>query len=150
MSVIDDEIQKMIGWLQDDLKNERKHMLFYLQAAVMIRGPHRQEIGEHLLEEAQSELKHCEEFARMIVHLGGVPGVEANQFPTGLTECEAILCYAREIENEVADIYAGRLADLEDMLPFAEAARLKVFYEDQLKDSFDAACELTQMIRKPD
>ena len=65
--------QELIDFLQNDLKNERKHLLFYLQSSVMVQGLHREELSEMLYKESLDEHKHVEEFSRLIVQLGGVP-----------------------------------------------------------------------------
>ncbi len=139
--------QQLVDMLQEDLKNERKHLLFYLQAGVMVQGLHREEIGEFLIKEAQGELAHVEEFSRTIVHLGGVPGVEVNPFPSDLACPVAILKYVVQMEQEVADKYAERLRATHEM-ETAAVAFVHVFYEDQIKDSQQTAWEVSQMIKK--
>lgn len=136
---------ELIEMVQADLKNERKHMLFYLQAGVMVQGLHREEIGEFLLKEAASELKHVEEFSRLIVHLGGVPDTEINPFVSNLTDPAAILEYAARMEEEVAGIYAQRLRATHEM-ETPEVAAVHVFYEEQIADSWTTAKEIRQML----
>lgn len=133
--------------LQNDLKNERKHLLFYLQAGVMVQGLHREELGEFLLDEAKGELAHVEEFSRMIVHLGGVPGLTTNLFPSELTDPVQILEYVHQMETEVAELYAQRLRDTHDMRTASEAA-VHVFYEEQIADSWKTAQEVAQMLKR--
>ena len=137
----------LIEMLQNDLKNERKHLLFYLQAGVMVQGLHREELGEFLLNEAKGELAHVEEFSRMIVHLGGVPGLVTNLFPSELVDPVQILKYVYDMETEVADLYAQRLRDTHDMRNAAEAA-VHVFYEEQIADSWKTAQEVAQMLKR--
>lgn len=137
----------LIEMLQNDLKNERKHLLFYLQAGVMVQGLHREELGEFLLKEAKGELAHVEEFSRMIVHLGGVPGLTTNLFPSELTDPVRILEYVHKMETEVADLYAQRLRDTHEMRTAAEAA-VHVFYEEQIADSWKTAQEVAQMLKR--
>jgi bacterioferritin (cytochrome b1) len=136
---------QLIEKLQFDLKNERKHMLFYLQAAVLVRGLHREEFSEFFYKEAQSEMKHVEEFSRLIVHLGGIPGIEANSFVSNLREPEELLQQAVLMEEQVANIYAQRLRETHDMED-ADIAYVHVFYEEQIADSWKTAQELRQMI----
>ena len=138
--------QALLDMLQNDLKNERKHMNFYLYSAAVVQGLHRAEIGEFLLEEANSELAHVHEFSKMVVYLGGVPNMETNIFPIALTDVREILQYASDMEEEVATTYAKRLEELEKLPVDSETAVLKVFYEDQIKDSWATAREVKQML----
>ena len=50
-------LETLIENLKEDLKNERKHMLFYLTNASTITGLNRIEIKEFLLEEAASVIE---------------------------------------------------------------------------------------------
>lgn len=137
---------ELILILQDDLQNERKHLAFYLQASVMVSGLHREELREFFLKEAQGELKHVEEFSELIVHLGGVPGTKVNPFPSDLSCPVAILKYVVQMEQEVADIYAGRLRLTHEMEDSA-TAYCHVFYEDQISDSQKTAWEVAKMVK---
>jgi bacterioferritin len=137
---------ELISLLQKDLENERKHLAFYLQASTMVCGLHREELREFLLEEAQSELKHVEEFSELIVHLGGVPGTGISDYPAGLSCPVSILKYVVEMEQEVADIYALRLRQTDNMDTTA-TAYAHVFYEDQIRDSQRTAWEVAKMIK---
>lgn len=139
--------QQLISYLQEDLKNERKHLAFYLHSAVMVKGLHREELREFFMEEAQGELKHIEQFSELIVHLGGVPGTESSPWPETLSDPVDILSYVVQMEQEVADIYAKRLRDTHDMNSAAEAY-CHVFYEDQIRDSQHTAWEVKQMVEK--
>ena len=137
--------EDLIEMVQEDLKNERKHLAFYAQAAVMVEGLHREELREFFEEQAADELKHVLEFSELIVHLGGVPLTEVNPYPHDLSNPEDLLKYAMEMEQEVADIYARRLRTTESMLS-SSMAYTHVFYEDQIKDSWHTAQEISKMI----
>lgn len=139
--------QQLIEMLQEDLRNERKHLAFYLQASTMISGLHREELREFLFEEAQGELKHVEQFSELIVHLGGVPGVASNAYRSDLSHPLAILSYAVEMEQQVADIYAGRLRATHEM-ENAAVAYVHVFYEEQILDSQKTAWEVAKMVKE--
>lgn len=141
--------EQLIELVNADLKNELKHLQFYLHAGVMVQGLHREELREFLLQEAADELKHCEQFAELVVHLGGVPTTETNEFSTGMSCPVAILKYAIEMEQEVANNYAERLRQTHEMENPA-TAYAHVFYEDQITDSQRAAWEMTQMVKKYD
>lgn len=139
----------LIQLVNSDLRNEYKHLHFYLHAGVMIQGLHREELREFLVGEAASELKHCEQFAELVVHLGGTPIVEVNEFPTDLHCPVTILKYVVEMEQEVADIYAERLRQTHEMQTTA-TAYVHVFYEEQIIDSLKTCMEVKQMIKMYD
>ncbi len=141
--------QELIDLLQQDLQNERMHLAFYTQASVMVAGLHREELREFFEEEAQSELKHVMEFAELIVYLGGVPGTVVNPYPADIACPVALLKHAVAIEEEVANNYAQRLVQTHEM-ENSTVAYAHVFFEDQIKDSWRTAKEISQMIRKHD
>ena len=141
--------EQLIELVNADLKNELKHLQFYLHASVMLQGLHRQELREYLAAEAASELTHCLQFAELVVHFGGVPEVVGNEFPSGVSCPVAILKAAVEMEQEVADNYAERLRQTEG-LENASTAYCHVFYEEQLADSQKAAWEVAQMVKQYD
>jgi len=141
--------EELIELVNSDLKNELKHLQFYLHAGVMVSGLHREELKELLLKEAASELKHCEEFAELVVHLGGVPTTETSEFQAGMSCPVGILKYAVEMENEVATNYTERLRQT-DGLDNPSTSYVHLFYEDQLLDSQKAAWEMAQMVKQYD
>lgn len=137
---------ELIEILQEDLKNERKHMMFYLQSGVMVQGLHREELSELLLEEAQDEHNHVVEFSKLIAQLGGEPNQEINEYPTNLVCPFQILKYAIEMEQEVSNKYAKRLKETSTDNGCAFESYVHLFYEDQLQDSQKTALELNQFI----
>ena len=140
--------EQLIELVNADLKNELKHLQFYLHSGVMVAGLHRQELREYLLAEAASELKHCEQFAELVVHLGGVPTTETNEFVS--SSCPVVILKAAvEMEQEVADNYAERLRQTEG-LENSTTAYCHLFYEEQLIDSQKAAFEVAQMVKMYD
>lgn len=139
--------EELIALLQEDLKNERKHLAAYTQFAVQLSGLHREELREFCETQAADELKHVTEFSELIVYLGGVPCVEVNPFPTDLTCPSAIMKAIVEMEDQVAENYAQRLVQTHEMENSA-TAYAHVFYEDQIKDSWRTAREVERMIPK--
>ena len=126
---------ELISLLNADLRNERMHLDFYLYHASAIVGLHAEEYREFLLNAAKGELAHVLAFQDRIYGLGGDVWPGANEFKR-LELPEDILRYASAIEAEVVENYTKRLAQLEECkLPVA--AYLKVFYEDQLQDSYE-------------
>jgi bacterioferritin (cytochrome b1) len=136
--------EQLIALLQEDLKNERMHCLFYQQAASLVQGLHREELRELFLKEAQSELVHVDEFANLITLLGGVPNMDCNQLST-MSGCPSELCeMASLLEQHVADNYAARLRATHEM-ENASTAYCHVFYEEQITDSQRAAWEFKRL-----
>ena len=138
---------EIIELVNFDLKNERKHLLFYQNAAQMVGSLHRMELKEFFEKEAASELVHVNQFSEHVVHLGGIPEAGVNEYPSNLICPEVIIQYAIDMEEEVADNYALRLRQTHEM-DNADTAVTHVFYEDQIMDSWKTAKELRQMIRK--
>ena len=132
--------KELIILLQKDLESERMHCLFYQQAAAIVKGLHREEFRELFLKEAQSELHHIDEFATLIVHLGGWPNTKVAELPEMRSASPQDLCkLAHEIESAVSNNYATRL--IETDLGNTETSYVHLFYEDQLTDSQKAAFE---------
>jgi bacterioferritin (cytochrome b1) len=135
----------LIEMLQEDLKNERKHLLAYTQFAVQLSGLHREELREFCEDQAKDELNHVTEFSELIVHLGGVPNVEVNPYPADLSCPVEIMKAIVEMEEEVADKYTQRLRETESFSNSA-TAYTHLFYEEQLLDSWKTAKEVRKMI----
>ncbi len=136
--------EQLIALLQQDLKNERMHCLFYQQAASLVQGLHREELRELFLKEAKSELAHVDEFANLITLLGGEPGRDVTPLSTMSGDPEDLCEIASLLEQMVADTYASRLQDTHDMNN-AATAYCHVFYEDQIRDSQRAAWEFKRL-----
>ena len=144
----------LIDVLNEDLKNEYKHMLFYLHHASVVEGLHRFEVREFLLEEAASEMKHVDEFAQVICGLGGIPTTECNDFPKNLTNPVDILSYALEMESEVVRNYSMRMRQTDEasdpeancVLSISDASYVHVFMEDNVKDSRKTVDELRKIL----
>jgi len=137
-----------VDLLKEDLKNEYKHMLFYLNAGVNIQGPHRAEIGEFLLKEAREELDHVEEFCRLIIDLDGVADYDKLDYPTtNLTDVALILEEIFRMETEVVERYVQRIKDAESSLNDVDAKYVSVFLEDQVLHSRQAAADVNQMLK---
>lgn len=139
--------EELIALVNEDLKNERKHLAFYLQAGVLVQGMYRPELREFFLEESEGELKHCQQFADLVVRLGGIPTTEVNEYPADLVCPLQILQYVHVMELEVAENYAQRLRQTEG-LDNSNVAYCHVFYESQLEDSWATAREVEQLIKK--
>ena len=151
--------KQLIDNLNADLMNEYRHMHFYLHASFMVQGLHRAEIGEFLKESAEGEFKHIQEFAKVIVGLGGKPfsmlsdaytlALEKSQpwhNSTGLTSTMEILEFALNMEEEVVRNYVGRMKEAREM-DDTDGAFVEIFLEDQILDSRQDADELREMVK---
>jgi bacterioferritin (cytochrome b1) len=138
--------EELIKLLNEDLKNEYKHLHFYLRSSVTIRGLHRNSIQAFLAGEAQTEMQHVLQFSKKVRSLGGIPVAEANPSPV-LEDPREILEYAQQMEKEVVDIYARRIKQVEH-LDSACGIDLRMFYETQLQESYGDSVEIKEMLRE--
>lgn len=135
----------------NDLKNERKHMLFYLTAASTVSGLHREEYKELFQEEAKSEMSHVIEFQNALLGLG----VDLTQTTKVHEHNDYIICYdaksllqyALEMEETVVYNYALRIANDLSLLDEPEKRWMEIFYEDQLEKSRKDVDNLKMILR---
>ncbi len=129
-------VDQIVELLNQDLRNEYKHHRFYLHCSFVLRGFDRLHFGSWLKGQSDEELGHVKIFADKIVALGGQPTVEANDFPTNLTDSDDILKYALTMEQEVVTNYHVRLKQAHDL--YEETGQhydLVLLYEEQIEDS---------------
>lgn len=140
-------LQQFLILMEGDLQNEWTHLQFYLYHASAVTGLHAHEYKEFLTEAAAGELQHVQQFLDRLFGLNVKPITTSGiQFPI-FTDVEGILKHAIFLEKEVADNYAYRLTQLEELAGAypTQAAYLTIFYEDQLKDSYED-CEKMRRI----
>jgi bacterioferritin (cytochrome b1) len=137
---------QIIQLLNNDLKNEWKHMNFYLYYASAVQGLFHEEYKELFLEEAASEMKHVTEFSDLIYGLGATPSFSPNPFDAnvcggGLMYPNEILQYAIKMEMEVLQNYVQRIKDVEEWqetegaIVAVDAKWIEIFLEDQIQHS---------------
>lgn len=124
---------EMIDILNNDLKNEWKHLRFYLYHASAVTGPLTEEYKEMFLEEAAGEMKHVTQFSDLIIGLGGTAGFESNSFPV-FTDPFDIVTYALKMEEEVVSNYVLRMRDAES-LGGVDGQWIEIFMENQIQKS---------------
>lgn len=134
-----------------DLKNEKKHMLFYLTAASTVSGLHREEYKELLASESQSEMQHVLEFQNAILGMGAdisqtVDVKEFNDYDI-FYDPRQILEYALKMEEEVVLNYANRIANDLSLLDEPEKRWMEIFYEGQLEKSRKDVDNLKMILR---
>lgn len=135
MSQID---QSVLDLIYLDLRNERKHMLFYLTNASSMKGMDAIEYIELFEKEAKEEMSHVTNFQDMIIGLGGnlnclqAQGYERYEIFTSPREA---LKYALEMEEEVVDNYVERIGMVQNLENKTISKWLEVFYEKQIEKS---------------
>lgn len=147
--------QYLIDMLNGDLMREYQHLHTYLHYATVVRGLHRAELSEFFMEEATSELKHCEEFARMIVGLGGKPRTPWTTTKTNtyafidipqVTDPYDCLREVLRMEEEVVAKFAKRMKTAEEY-GGVDGSVLHVFYENQILDSRLTVNHVREMLK---
>lgn len=151
-------IKQLVELLEGDLANEYAHWHFYMQAATSVAGLHRQEIGEFFSEQAASEMKHVEQFRRLIQGLktrrgipGGVPS-DVVPFKNGMSCPRDLLRAALEMEDEVVKNYVLRHAQAEELASGqgedgVDGTYVALFLEDQILDSRGDADNILEMLK---
>lgn len=140
-------VTDLIRELTEDLLHEWQHLHFYLYHASAVTGLHAAEYREFLEEAANGERAHIAQFLDRLFGLGAnvQPPPGNLMFPAN-TDITLILHAAIQLEREVIENFTRHLAALEtfDGDPVI-AAYFKVFYEDQLQDSYED-CEKMQRL----
>lgn len=134
--------------MNGDLQNEWTHLQFYLYHASAAAGLHTHEYKEFLTEASQGEMQHVRAFLDRLFGLNyPQPNQSGKSFPCA-TRVEDILTLAIRLEEEVVKNYTERLQQLDELAHAhpTTAAYLKVFYEDQLQDSYEDCEHLRRMV----
>lgn len=136
------EKAEMIDLLNDDLRNEYKHMLFYLHCANTAISTERALFAEKFAQHARDEMEHVQQFAHKIRGMGGTPvsGLQSHRFNELITG--HMLAYALEMEEEVVANYVLRRSQAEAMGDIG----LALFIDGQIEDSQHDIDELRQLI----
>jgi len=153
-------VEEMFDLLNEDLSNEYAHWHFYMEAATAVKGLHRQEISEFFKEQAESEMKHVEEFRRLLTGLKSRWRItkEITSAPAhwvrGLTDPTNLLQAAFDMEEKVVSNYVLRHSQAESMTSesFPEKAvvdgsYIALFLEDQILDSRGDADNILEMLK---
>lgn len=132
-------LSQFVEIMNEDLANEWTHLSFYLYHASAVAGLQAHEYKEFFTDAAKSEMTHVQAFLDRLFGLNcPEPARCCKAFGRGTTP-KRILALAIQLEEQVVRNYTQRLKQL-DVLASKEpeaAAYLKVFYEDQLKDSYE-------------
>jgi bacterioferritin (cytochrome b1) len=136
---------EIIDILNNDLKNEWKHLRFYLYHASAVTGPLIEEYKELFLKEASGEMNHVTEFSDLIIGLGGTATDESNEFEK-FTDPFDIISYALKMEEEVVSNYVQRMQDA-SLLGGVDGQWLEIFMENQIQKSRQDVDHYRQMLK---
>ena len=142
------DLEHLIKSLKADLRNECTHLMFYLQSASLVQGLHAKEYKEHFTKEAAKELNHVQQFADLIIGLGGidlefVPYYEKIKISYNPIE---ILKNALALEEEVVQNYCERMREAES-LSSTDGDWVHIFLEKQIEESRIDVDEIKQILR---
>lgn len=160
--------KKLIENLNEDLKREYSHWHYYMAAAEMVVGPHREEFQEFFMKEASGEMQHILEFSKLIRGLGGIPTMETAQFrnllpntfisqcgneiTTPIPEIKTLLTGALHMETEVVANFVQRMDEAEAFGDMGtsqdriDGRYIQIFLEEQMMDSRGTVDHLKQML----
>lgn len=143
--------------MNNDLQNEWTHLKFYLYHSCAVTGLHAHEYREFFTDAAKGEMEHVQAFMDRLYGLNYPNPTQSSATFSTFTNAEDALTHAIELEMHVVENYTKRLQQLDALsAAFPVTARyLTVFYEDQLKDSYEdcerlrriMANDLRQMLR---
>lgn len=152
------KIEELVDLLLGDLANEYSHMHFYQEASTNVRGLHRHELSEFFTEQAQSEMKHVEEFRRLIQGLITRRNLKIQisskvaDFQKNLNNPKSILSAALDMEDNVVKNYVLRHSQAEDLASnggtdAVDGTYVALFLEDQILDSRGDADDILEMLQ---
>ena len=144
-------LNQLVDLLNEDLSREYMHWHFYMNAAIRVQTLHRVEIQELMLAEAAGEMKHIEQFGKLIVGLGGTPILKVASFDSTITDPKKILEEALKIEEDVVANYVQRMDDAEELeslggIDKVHGRYVHIFLEDQILDSRKAVDHYKELI----
>lgn len=130
---------QFVNFMLDDLRHEKKHLLFYLTAASTVTGLHREEYKELFLKEAQGEMQHVIEFQNAILGLGvdliSTTAISENHPYEASYSAKYLIQKALEMETQVVANYTDRITKHLELLDEPDRRWLEIFYEKQIEKS---------------
>ena len=146
-------VKDFVEFLNEDLAYEWAHLEFYLYHSAIVTGLHGLEVREFLTDAAKGELQHVQQFLDCILGLdpyyrpvyGATVVSRVNQ--AAVTSSGTVLHAAIRMEKAVVDRYAARLEQLAYLNDDVASKYLTVFYEDQLKDSYEDVKRMQRLLQ---
>lgn len=144
-------LQSFLEFMNNDLQNEWTHLKFYLYHSTFITGLHSEEYREFFSDAAKGEMEHVQAFMDRLLGMNYPNPTQSSAAFSVFSHPADALTHAIELEMHVAENYVQRLKQLEYLAAaYPVTARyLTVFYEDQLKDSYED-CEHMRRIMADD
>jgi bacterioferritin (cytochrome b1) len=141
-------LSQFLEIMNGDLANEWTHLSFYLYHASAVAGLHAHEYKEFFTESAKGEMTHVQAFLDRLHGLNyAQPTQSGHAFPYA-ARVEDILTLAIKLEEDVVTNYTQRLVQLDELAGAHPeiAAYLKVFYEDQIQDSYEDCEHMRRLV----
>ena len=142
---------QFVNLMLQDLKNEKKHMMFYLTASATVSGLHREEHREYFKKEAANEMQHVSEFHDALLGLDVdlVAATDLEFVPDFLAsyDLKELLEFALNMEKEVVANDAHRISVDVNLLQSPDKEWMEIFYEDQLGKSREDVDNLKMILR---
>lgn len=136
---------EIVAKLNNDLKNEWKHMLFYLNNTNTISGLHSIEFKEFFEDQAKEEMEHVNQFSKLIIGLDGNPFNGPFDQVSTFHSVYPALVKALEIEQEVLHNYIERIKDAEE-LGGVDGKWIEIFLENQIQNTREDVDKIRQFL----
>jgi bacterioferritin (cytochrome b1) len=141
-------LSQFLEIMNGDLANEWTHLNFYLYHASAVAGLHAHEYKEFFTESAKGEMTHVQAFLDRLFGMNYPQPTQSGHMFPHVTRIEDILTLAIKLEEDVVTNYTARLAQLDELAGAhpETAAYLKVFYEDQIQDSYEDCEHIRRLV----
>ncbi len=141
-------LSQFLEIMNGDLANEWTHLSFYLYHASAVAGLHAHEYKEFFTEAAKGEMAHVQGFLDRLHGLNYAQPCQGPKAFSYVSRLEDILTLAIKLEEDVVTNYTQRLKQLDDLaiLHPETTAYLKVFYEDQIQDSYEDCEHMRRLV----
>jgi len=141
-------LSQFLEIMNGDLANEWTHLSFYLYHASSVSGLHAHEYKEFFTKAAEGEMAHVQAFLDRLLGLNYAQPCQGPKPFAYAARVEDILTLAIKLEEDVVTNYTYRLKQLDDLgIAHPEtAAYLKVFYEDQIQDSYEDCEHMRRLV----
>jgi bacterioferritin (cytochrome b1) len=145
-------LDDLIKYLNQDLAREYAHWHFYINAAVRVTGLPREEYQEFFEKEAAGEMQHIQEFAKLILGLGGIPTTTPAHYAENLSDPTSLLQEALRMEEEVVNQFVGRMDQADELEINGGQDRVNgryvhIFLEEQMMDSRQTVDHLREILK---
>ena len=141
---MDQNVQKLIDGLNDDLAHEYAAVIMYTYNAAVVSGMYRQVLKPFFQEESTDEIGHALYLSEKIKTLGGTPTTTPAKVKQ-LTDVKEMLEEALQNEKDTIELYEERKKQAEE-LGYTE---LVVTLEDFIADETGHKEEMQRLLEDP-